>query len=343
MLYILSGEDEFSISRALDTIKKGIGDPSALAVNTTTLDGRQLTLDQLRPICETFPFLSERRLVIVNGLLERFEAGSKKGRKKKASNIPDRQNEYQALADYMSNLPESTAVVLVDGRVKSGNPLFKALSTKAEVRRFPLLKGDELRQWIRGRVSEEGGRISPRAIESLARLVGGNLWAMSGEINKLVLFAIGRCIEEGDVMEVVSYAQEASVFTMVDAILEFKAGVAQRLLEELLRRGAAPPYLLVMLTRQVRMVILAREMKRRGENGSEIQRRLGLKGDYALRKTLEQAGSYSRQRLKEIYQQLLDTDLSIKTGKYDGELALNILVAELCQRRRGAGEFIARP
>jgi DNA polymerase III delta subunit len=54
-----------------------------------------------------------------------------------------------------------------------------------------------------------------------------------------------------------------------------------------------------------------------------------------LRKTLEQAGGYSLQRLKEGYHKLLETDLSIKTGKYGGELALNILIAELCQRRAG--------
>jgi len=334
LLYILSGEDEFSINKALDAIKKGIGDQSALVVNTTTLDGRQLALDQLRPVCETLPFLGEKRLVIVEGLLGRFEAGGKKGRKKKASDIPGRQDEYQTLADYMGNLPESTVMVLVDGGIKSANPLFKALSAKAEVRRFPLLRGDELRQWIRGRVSEEGGRISPRAVESLAGLVGGNLWAMTGEISKLVLFAAGRRIEEEDVMKVVSYAREASVFTMVDAILEFKARVAQQLLGELLRVGAAPAYLLVMLTRQVRMVVLARELKQRGETRAEIQSRLGLKGDYALRRTLEQAEKYSWQRLKEVYQRLLDTDLNIKTGRYDGELALNILIAELCQRRR---------
>jgi DNA polymerase III delta subunit len=37
-------------------------------------------------------------------------------------------------------------------------------------------------------------------------------------------------------------------------------------------------------------------------------------------------------RIKQVYQQLLDTDIAIKTGKYTEELALNILVAELCQR-----------
>jgi DNA polymerase III delta subunit len=36
-------------------------------------------------------------------------------------------------------------------------------------------------------------------------------------------------------------------------------------------------------------------------------------------------------RLKEVYHQLLETDLAIKTGRYNAELALNILIAELCQ------------
>ena len=35
-------------------------------------------------------------------------------------------------------------------------------------------------------------------------------------------------------------------------------------------------------------------------------------------------------RLKEVYHRLLEADLAIKTGRYDSELALNILAAELC-------------
>ncbi|GAI43191.1 unnamed protein product, partial [marine sediment metagenome] len=43
---------------------------------------------------------------------------------------------------------------------------------------------------------------------------------------------------------------------------------------------------------------------------------------------------YPLGRIKEAYHKLLEADLSIKTGKYEGELALNILIAELCQRDR---------
>ena len=74
--------------------------------------------------------------------------------------------------------------------------------------------------------------------------------------------------------------------------------------------------------------------KKQKKSEAEIQNRLGLKSEFAVRRTLEQASRYSLRRLKEIYHRLLEADLSIKTGKYDGELALNILIAELCQRSK---------
>jgi hypothetical protein len=36
---------------------------------------------------------------------------------------------------------------------------------------------------------------------------------------------------------------------------------------------------------------------------------------------------------------MLATDLAIKTGKYDGELALTILIAELCQPQKTGAQL----
>ena len=334
MLYILSGQDDFSLGGSLEEIKRGISDQALLAANTTILDGQQVTLDQLRAVCETMPFLSERRLVIVNGLLERFEPKSKSSGQKKITPVANQQNEYKLLATYISKIPDSTILVLIDGRLGRNNPLFRALSARAEVKTFPLLRNTELRKWIQRRVIEEGGSISPGAVDLLVKLVGSNLWIMKSEINKLVLFSSGRRIEEEDVKRVVSYAHQANVFAMVDAILEFKAGIAEQSLHQLLEGGAAPAYLLVMLLRQLRMIVRVKELRGQGKPEVEIQNKLGLTSEFALRKTLEQASRYSWERLKEVYHKLLETDLSIKTGKYGGELALNILIVELCQRRK---------
>ncbi len=333
MLYILVGEDDFSLTRSLEEIKQGLGDQSLLMANTTVLDGQQVTLDQLRAVVETVPFLADKRLVIIQGLLGRFEVGGKPRRRKKAAPLVGKEPEYKPFADRLSRIPDGTVLVLVDGKIKGSNPLLKQLSPRAEVRSFPLLRDDGLRQWIRRGVVEQGASISPEAVDLLAKLVGGNLWIMTNEISKLALFALGRRIEVDDIKAVVSLAQQTSVFAVVDAILDFKAGVAEQLLEQLLERGASPAYLLVMLSRQVRMIVQARELRHQRRPEVEIQDKLGLTSEFALRKTLDQAQRYSLERLREVYNKLLETDLSIKTGRYEGGLALNLLIAELCQQR----------
>jgi DNA polymerase-3 subunit delta len=183
---------------------------------------------------------------------------------------------------------------------------------------------------------EVGGKISPGAADLLTQVVGSDLWTMKHEISKLILFASGRSIEEDDVKRLVSYVQQINVFNMVDAIFEFRAGVAGESLKQLLDKGAAPAYLLVMLSRQIRMIARIKGLQNQGKSEAEIQNRLGLASEFAFRKTLKQANRYPWGRIREVYRRLLKTDLSIKTGKYDGELALNILIAELCRRTEGS-------
>jgi DNA polymerase-3 subunit delta len=330
LLHVLTGDDDFSIRQALEEIKKGIGDHTALMTNTTVLEGRQLTVEQLKNACETVPFLAEKRLVIVEGLLARFESRGRPARKKSARNN-DKQAEFQVLADVVKQVPEFTELVLIDGGIKTGNPLLRELLTTKRVRMFPLLKEPQLRQWIENRVKSCGGTISPEAVRLLVRFVGNDLWTMANEVDKLTLYVGERGIEEEDVRTVVSYAQEASVFSMIDAIIESRAGIAQELCQQLLRHGSAPAQLLVMLGRQVRIIYQLKDMRSRRKTRNEIQSKLGLTSDFVLRKAWEQADKYSLSRLEEVYHKLLDTDVSIKTGKYDGELALNILIAELTE------------
>ncbi|MCD6452780.1 MAG: DNA polymerase III subunit delta [Dehalococcoidales bacterium] len=331
MLYILLGQDDFSRGELVNQIKQGIGDPTTLEANTTILEGQQITPEGLRAVCGTVPFLSEKRLVIAKGLLTRFEPRVKPSRLEKTATA-SRQNEVKLLADYINHIPSTTLLVLIDDKAGNNNPLFKELAPIAEVKSFSLLRGAKLDHWTEERVLKEGGTISPRAVKLLGRVVGSNLWIMYHEINKLILFASGQLIEEEDVRKLVSYAQQDSVFAMIDAIIGFKPGIAERILQRLLERGAAPGYLLAMLARQIRLMVRIKELKQQRKSEKEIQHRLGITHEFAFRKALEQAGRYPLRRIKEIYPKLLEADLSIKTGRYSSELALNILVAELCQR-----------
>lgn len=337
MLYILSGPDDFTIARSLHEIKKQIGDEASLAMSTTTLDGKQVTPEQLKTVCETLPFMTAKRLVIVEGLLARFEPRrqprTQTARTAKQTTLPEWKDpeKQKRFIVSMSSMPESTILVLVDGEIKSANPILKGLAGKGTAKSFPFIKGASLTQWVQKRVDAERGSIAPRALALLARLVGGNLWTMAGEIDKLVLFASGRRIEEEDVKTMVGYAQQTTVFIMIDAVLDFKAEPAEQSLQKLLQDGTAPAQLLALLARQVQLIVRARELRSHRKSSTEIQQILGVP-EWVLRKTLEQAGRHSLPRLRDVYHYLLNTDLAIKTGQYDAELAMTILVAELSQR-----------
>jgi len=327
MLYILYGQDDFSLNQAVEKIKADLGDWEMLATTTTNLEGQHLTLSELRNKCAAAPFLSSHRLVIVDGLLGRFEVKQSRPRSGKGKS-GDGLGEWEGLASYIGQMPETTVLVLVDEEVKGHNPLLKKLSPLAEVRTFPLLRGRELKAWIQQRVREEGGDITPQAVNLLAELIGGDLWAMNGEIQKLIIYSQERPIGEDDVRQLVSYVQEANIFALVDAVAERQTELAQRILHRLYHDGVAPTHILVMITRQFRLIALAKDLPR-GLSRPQMQERLGLKKSYALDKTLGQAKLYDLEGVKRAYDKLLETDLAIKTGKYSDKLALELLVTEL--------------
>ncbi len=315
MRYILFGADDFSIKEEVEKIKAGLGDRDSLAYNTTVFEGQRLGLNQLMDACMAMPFLGSHRLVIAEGLLGRFKGGN---------------TEWVALKERVVDMPPTTVLILIDGSIKRDNALLRKLEAVASVKEFPLLKGTALQEWIQRRAKEKGGNMSPQAVRLIASLVGENLWVLASEIEKLLLYTLGRRIDVGDVREVVSYAREASVFAMVDALIEGRSPTAASLLHQLLQQGASAPYLIVMITRQLRMLVQAKELSRRGASMAEIKGRLGLTSDYVLTKAIEQSNRYSMKRLEQVYHKLLETDLSIKKGVWKGDLALDLLVAELC-------------
>lgn len=340
MLYIFFGPDSFSQREALNQLKAELDRDGMLESNTVVLDGRQATPQEVMGVCDTAPFLSSQRLVIVEGLLKRFEGGRQRGRGRqregRASTPPT--SGWEALADYAVGMPPSTTLVLVDEEISPANPLLGALRAKAKVRHFPLPKGRQVDDWIWKRAQQVGVSLSSRAGRLLADLVGNNLWVLASELDKLAAYAEGRPVGEEDVRALVSSAREINVFALVDAVAEGprRVGAALRLLRRLLVQGTNSGQILGMLARQYRLVLLTREMLDAGARRSQIGERLGIASDFVLDKLLDQAERYSVPRLKAAYRRLVEADASIKRGLSGEELALELLLHDLA-----AGESAA--
>ena len=335
MIYVFYGPDSFTLHEALTELKAELDSDGMLTTNTAAFEGSQLRPDELLAVCGTLPFMGAHRLVLVEGLLTRFE--TRRGRRRASggqAGLPGQRPDlspWRDLPTALESLPPSTTLVFVDGDISRDNPLLRLLSPLAQVRTFPRLSQRDLAGWIQARAQREGVAISPAAVRLLADLVGNDLWALWQELKKLALYAAGRQVEEEDVRALTVAAREVSVFTLVDAVVEGRPDQALRLLEHLLDQGAAAPYLLAIIIRQYRNLLLAKEMLRQRRPTGEIGERLGITSRFALGKVVEQAGRYPPARLEASYRRLLEADASIKAGIYREELALELLVRDLAR------------
>ena len=335
MLHIFYGRDTFSLRQALAEIKAQLEPQEMLDYNVAALDGRQVTPDQLMAVCETVPFLASHRLAIVEGLLQRFQTGrgrapSRRGRKSEGASDLDR---WSPFAGYVGQMPSSTILVLVDEEVSAGNPLLELLKPGAEIRHFQPPYRRALPDWIRRRAADNGLKLTPRAIQLLADLVGNDLWILASEIDKLAAYANGRSLDEPDLRSLVSAAREVNVFAVVDAIVGGRAALATKLLRQVVAQGADSSYVFAMILRQYRNLVLAREQLDAGVRSSEIASRLNIRSEFAMERLLQQAERCDWPRLTAAYRRLLAADAAIKRGIYSEELSLTLLVQDLTARR----------
>jgi DNA polymerase-3 subunit delta len=332
VLHILYGADDFSRHEALQQIKAHTGAPDMVALNAVTLDGKELTLAQLRQHCDVLPFLSPQRLVIVENLLSKFDGGNSagSGRRRRGRQSARMLGEWADLAAYVPQMPESTILVVVDGDVSRTNPLLASLSPHAQVRVFEPLKGASLTTWITDRVSKEGASITRKAARLLSDLVGGDLWTMSNELEKLRLLSKGGCIDEEHVQRLTASAQEMSIFSLVDAVAGGEWADAQGYLRRLYLQGTAPGYILSMLTRQYRLLALANDLPK-GSSRQQIREQLGLSSEYAIDKTLGQAQRLKPRDIHTAYNLLLEADRGIKSGRCEEQTCLQLLVNDLAR------------
>lgn len=335
MFYIIYGDDNYRCHEALEEIRASLGSPEMVSVNTTTLDGRKLTTRELSEVCGVVPFMSPTRLVIVDGLLKRFQAGEKPARSNGNGDENGNQplKEWQNIAAYIKTMPQTTTLVLFEADLdaKASNPLLKALTPVADkALQLSEIKGKELTGWIRAYTVNNGGKMSASAVSLLADYIGGDLWSLTGEINKLITFCIGREITENDVKEITSFAREENIFALVDSVLEGRTREAQHMLHRMLKYGTAPKQILAMIERQLAIVLRVKDMGQELPM-QEIKERLGLHPRYPIDKTLKQARTFTIARLRKAFHCLLDTDVAIKTGRYEDDLALDLMVIELCR------------
>ena len=237
------------------------------------------------------------------------------------------------LAAYLDRLPDTTRLIFVESKsLAKNNPILKhaasADSKHAYVKEFVAPTERALPKWIQDRVAAKGGTIEGVAVADLAAHVGTDLRLLDNEIEKLMVYRLNETIRTQDVQALVASVRESDIFALVDAIGRREANTALKLFHAQLDQNAAPGYLLSMITRQFRLLLQMKDLATRGITVDAVREQLKMH-PFVANKTWTQALNFSLPQLEAIYQKLLDVDISIKTGRSEPVLALDVLIVEL--------------
>lgn len=354
MIVLIHGPVELLRTEALAELARSCGDdPEMVELNTTRLEARTTTPAELENACGTLPFLADRRLVIVDGLLARLAMPAKgKGKTADPAKGPgDAQANEAAEEDgpppemlrghakaflgYFDQVPDSTVLVLIEENLATGQALRRlqelSRDSRARIITCERLKRNDLPAWIRNRARLRQVALDGPALMDLAEFVGDELRQLDQELIKLGDYAAGRTVTRGDVRKLVPATRVASIFDLVDALGAGEGPRAVRLMSHALDVDGEPPLrLLAMIARHYRQLLQLKAMQAQGVKPAEIARSLGI-FEWKMAGMVNQANRHSLTRLERALQRILKADESIKTGKLTDREAMDVLLAELLQ------------
>lgn len=348
MFYLLHGDDEFSGREYLKKLKQD----SAFAYNQDTYTGGEADFVTITTTCSTLPFLTEQRLIIVEGLPKKkrgetatpsqpiedaaasAEAGAmtrsgkaRKSKKAGKTGTESRAGFEKALAEFIPHMPESSVLaLLVDEALDASNPLVKAAEQHGKVIQHTLPKGAALESWISKRAKSIGVTIAPDAAALLANFIGNQLRLLANELDKLATYVgPGGVISAADVRSLSAQVQEARIFDLTDVLAQHNRKQALSILHDLLADGEPPLKLISTITTQTRSLLLVKELAQKGMRAADIASTIGI-APFAAEKAYRQVGKFTPIQLETAYRQLLATDAALKRSRLTPEMALDLLV-----------------
>ncbi len=310
--YLFEGVEENIKSVTLAVLRKAVLADGLAELNESVMENP--SAGEIIAACETLPFASDKRLVVVrelNGTTGRSEA-------------------EERLVSYIPKVPDSCVLVIyVRGKADGRKKLYSAVKKKGGIVSFEPLGDAELNGWIVRVFQQNGKKCAPDVASLLSFTVGNDTALLRAEIEKLTALAGDRdTITENDVHAVATRSIECTVFEMVDAVVAGQRARALMLLRDMLTAGQERLGILAMLLRQYRLMQHVKIMQYEKLSRQELVKNLGI-APFAAERTMRQAQGYTGAQVRRGVGICLDTEYKVKAGQYNEDGALETAVLAL--------------
>ncbi|MEJ2109615.1 MAG: DNA polymerase III subunit delta [Acidobacteriota bacterium] len=309
--YLILGQEQFLCRLACDLIKKRLINPEAAAFDFTSFSIKDASVQKIFETANTFPMLSNRRLVLVTDV----------------EKLPER--DHEKFLAHLDSLQSCSMVVLIADELDRRKKFYKALQAGGCIVEFKKLKGASLERWVEAYTKKKGYRISTVLIGKIVNIAGSDLQSMVGELEKLFLFAgKDKTITESAVEDLVRNSRQHGIFELIDAIGKRDRAAALRSLSNLLESGEYPLMIVSMMARHSRQVLIVKECLKRGMNFRDAGRAAQIP-PFILDKFVRQAKAIDTGTVSKMHKGLHDIDRMLKSSSVDARTLLEVFICAL--------------
>ena len=277
-----------------------------------TFEGESANADDVVAACNTLPFASERRLVVVRGVDKMPKDG------------------VDVVVDYVSDPSPTTILALTAKKVAKNTRLYKAVDKIGGLLEREGPKAYEWPKAVQDLFARKDKQVSADGAELLVNSVGKDLRRLSVEVDKVVAFTGSKVrLTREDIAEVVSTTAAPTVFELNTALANRNCGGALRLVERLLGAGESVFGLHALAVRQVRDLITARALIERGDGSAfALGKALG-RPDWQIKNVPRQAEAFSSEQLVDILRAAASSEAEMKTSR-DARLVFERWIVKVC-------------
>ena len=311
MTLLIYGPDTFRSRQKLNEIVDHYKKANKKGLGLKYLDAAAINFDDFQTEIQQNSIFNEKKLIVLRNVFVQKDF---------------RDRFYEDYKDISEN--RNIILLFEEKEIPGGDKLLKLLEKETQCEEFPFLEGERLIKWAKREFQKRKSLIDPMAINKLVEFVGNDLWQLDNEIEKLACFKKDGKIDIKDVELLVRPKIETDIFKTIDAIAKKDKKKAILLLHKHLIKGEAPLYLLSMIAFQFRNLLIVKDLMEKQRPYYSISKALKMH-PFLLRKSYQQAGSFSYAELKKIYQKIFQVDLDIKTGKLKPETALDLFLTEI--------------
>lgn len=308
MIYLFYGEDKYRLNARLrEILDAHLGDAGDINISQIN---EKYDFSVIRSEAESLPFLSDKRLLIVRNVL-----------RSKDKTLLENLSKWLVGATISNDL-----VFVEDEAPDQRTALYKALAKIGKVEIFAELKSFEAVNWIKKQVTVAGATIDQDAATLLQLYCGSDLYRLSNEIDKLANY--DKHITKQSVEKLVDAGFFNTIFELTDALSDKKPKRALDILTKTLDSGANEIYLVTMLARQIRNLLIVKDLSDHRISESEIVGKTKLH-PFVVKKSLGQSRNFTKNQLLVLHSSLVELDYAMKSTTNDPRTLLQKFVTEM--------------